>query len=54
MHARQPALRLAVVLLLLAAAAGAAAADTMETPAPGGAVERIPVSITRPRAGRRR
>ena len=46
MHARQPALRLAVVLLLLAS--GAAAAGTMETPAPGGAVERIPVWITRP------
>ncbi len=48
MHARQPALRLSVVLLLLAAGAGAAAADTMEAPAPGGAAERIPVSITRP------
>ena len=48
MQARQPALRLAVVLLLLASGAGAAAADTMGTPAPGDAVERILVSITRP------
>jgi|SoiMethySBSTD1v2_1073268.scaffolds.fasta_scaffold03366_12 hypothetical protein len=48
MHHVQPALRLALTALLVTAGAGAAAADTMDTPAPGGTSERIPVTITRP------
>jgi dienelactone hydrolase len=49
MSPRQPLAKyLALAVLLLGGCAGVTTADMLETPGPGGVVERIPVSITRP------